>query len=188
MTTLAPKRMRFTVGSYYKMAELGLLDENQQVELIRGDIIDMSPIKSYHAGTVNFLNRILTVTLDHQATVCVQNPIRLDNYSEPEPDLIVAKFRSDLYRRKHPTPTDALLIIEVADSSLQFDREVKGELYAKADIPEYWIVNLIDRQLEIYTKPTTASYQKRQVLTTPAEMQMTILGQSVDLSELFLVE
>ncbi|MEL6836587.1 MAG: Uma2 family endonuclease [Bacteroidota bacterium] len=186
MTTLAPKRIRFTVDSYYKMAELGLLDENRQVELINGDIIDMSPIKSYHAGTVNFLNRALTLSLNDLATVCVQNPIRLDNYSEPEPDIILAKFRSDLYRRKHPTPEDTLLVIEVADSSLQFDREVKGELYATAGIPEYWIVNLTDRQLEVYTEPRVGSYQSKQIFSDSADLQMTVLGKSIDLSELFL--
>ena len=186
MTTLAPKRIKFTVDSYYKMAELGLLEENRQVELINGDIIDISPIKSFHAGTVNFLNRVLTTALNDLATICVQNPIRLDRFSEPEPDLIVAELRPDLYRREHPTPVNVHLVIEVADSSLQFDQEVKGELYAKAGIPEYWIVNLPDRQLEVYSEPASSVYQTRRVITEPNKLQLEILGVLVDLRELFL--
>ncbi len=188
MTTLAPKRMRFTVDSYYKMAELGLLDENQQVELINGDIIDMSPINSDHAGTVDVLTEELLLKLAGAAVIRVQNPLKIDSSSESEPDVLVAKLEPHRYRLRHPTPTDVLLVVEVADSSLQFDRAVKGELYAKAGIPEYWIVNLIDRQLEMYTTPATSSYQKKQTLSIPAEMQMTVLGQLIDLRELFLAE
>ncbi|MEL7422264.1 MAG: Uma2 family endonuclease, partial [Bacteroidota bacterium] len=153
---------------------------------INGDIIDMSPINSGHAGTVDVLTEELLLKLVGLAIIRVQNPLKVDNSSEPEPDVLVAKLESQRYRRQHPTAEDTLLVIEVADSSLQFDREVKGELYATAGIPEYWIVNLTDRQLEVYTEPRVGSYQSKQIFSDSADLQMTVLAKSIDLSELFL--
>ena len=156
-------RRLFNVEEYYKMAETGILEENARVELINGEIITMSPINSQHSGIINFLNRALITTLGNQAIVSIQNPLRLNEYSEPEPDLLISKFREDAYRNAHPTPPDVLFLIEVSDSSLDFDRKVKTAIYAKSGIPEYWIINIPDKKIEIYTHPGDGEYLNRYI-------------------------
>lgn len=154
------KKYRFTVEDYHLMGEAGVIPPDCRVELINGEIIEMSPIKSLHSGTVNLLNRLLTSILGDNAIVSVQNPVQLNDYSEPEPDLSVLKFRSDHYIRSHPGPQEVLLLIEVANTSLDTDQQIKLPLYAEAEIPEVWIVNLSDRQIEVYSKPTKEGYSQ----------------------------
>src|ERR671938_544657 len=132
----------FSVDEYYRMGEAGILTEDDRVELIEGEIIEMSPIGSRHAACVNRLNTLLGRHLRQTAIVSVQNPIRLDAYSEPEPDVALLRPRADYYESGHPTPADALLIVEVADTSADYDRIIKLPLYAKAGIPEAWLVDL----------------------------------------------
>lgn len=170
---------RFTVDDYHHMAASGLLAEDQPVELIYGQIIDMSPINSRHAGTVNLLNRLLSARLDKQYILGVQNPIHLDEFNEPEPDLAIMKFREDFYVHDHPLPSDVLLLIEVADTSLNKDRELKLPLYATAGIPEVWILNLQDGQLECYTEPKEGSYQSTTIKKTGTTLQHTQWGEFV---------
>jgi Uma2 family endonuclease len=153
-------RWTFDVNDYHRMAEAGILSEDARVELIEGEIIKMSPIGSRHAGCVNRLTTILTERTGRTAIVSVQNPVRLDDYSEPEPDIILLKPRGDFYAGAHPTPQDVLLIIEVAETSLDYDIRVKMPLYARAGIPEVWVANLVGDTFETYSDPVGGVYRK----------------------------
>lgn len=166
----------FTVDEYYRMAESGILTEHDHVELINGEILAMSPIGSHHAGCVKRLNNILSTHLKENAIVSVQDPIYIDQYSEPEPDIAVLKPRSDFYTQHHPVPQDVLLIIEVSDITLKYDREVKLPLYAKAGIPEVWIVNLVEDRIEIYTQPAQDLYKQQRIYKK--EDTLTLLDQT----------
>ena len=156
--TTGSKPHLFTVADYYRMAEAGLFHDTPRVELIQGQIIDMSPIGSPHFGMVNRLNRLLVPLVGARGLVSVQNPVRLDHGSEPQPDVAILKPRADDYETGAPAPDDVLLLIEVADSSLDFDRNIKAPLYAQSGIAEYWIVNLPDRIVEVHREPAGARY------------------------------
>ena len=153
-----PTRRRFTVAEYYAMADAGILSENDRVELLDGDLIVMPPIGDWHAASVDLFTNILPPSLQGRAIVRVQNPTRLDNNSEPQPDVMLLRWRDDFYRNGHPAPGDVLLLIEVADSSAEFDRTVKLAAYARAGIPELWIVARPERRIEAYIDPTGDSY------------------------------
>jgi len=153
-------RHLFSVDEYHRMGEAGIFGEDDRVELIEGEIIEMSPIGSPHAARVKRLNRLLVRRLGTRAIVQVQDPVVLNRLSEPEPDLAVLKPRVDFYAARHPEPTDVLLIIEVADSSRGFDRTVKAPLYAQAGIPELWIVDVIDEIVEVYRRPRRGAYRQ----------------------------
>lgn len=148
---------RFSVEDYHRMGEAGIF-EGHQVELLDGKIVDMSPINSNHSGVINLLNRLLSRRLPDNYLLGVQNPVNIGQDSEPQPDLAVLKFRKDFYAHSHPIPEEVLRLIEVADSSLEKDRKVKLPLYASAGIPEVWIVNLTEQQLERYRKPAQQRY------------------------------
>jgi len=129
-------RWKFTVDEYARMAEAGILGEDDRVELLEGEIVEMAPIGPPHAGCVNRLTRLLTSRLGDRAVVGVQNPIRLGSLSEPQPDLTLLRPRRDLYSEGHPEADDVLLVVEVASSTSAFDRQVKMPLYAQAGIPQ----------------------------------------------------
>lgn len=148
----------FDLNTYHFLIEKGLLGEDERKELIEGRIIEMSPIGTKHASVVKKLLRLLIPKLQNMAVVSAQDPISLTNTSEPEPDIVIAKYREDFYAAHHPTPEDILLIIEVADTSLDYDREVKIPLYAKSMISEVWLINLIDNNIEIYKEPLDEKY------------------------------
>lgn len=152
------EHFRLSRERYHQMIARGILGEDERVELIGGELVAMSPIGSEHSGVVDQLNEILVSQLARRAVVKVQGPIHLNDYSEPEPDLVLSKQRKDYYKRSLPTPADILLVIEVADSSLAYDRTVKMPLYARTGIPEAWIVNLIDRWIEVHRDPSPAGY------------------------------
>jgi len=139
---------RFTVAEYDRMIDQGILKEDARVELIRGEIVAKMPIGDPHVACVDRLNRLLILAVGEQATVSIQNPIRLAD-SEPEPDVVLK--RQGFFGK--PGPADILLVIEVADASLEDDREVKRPLYAENGITEYWIVNLIDHCVEVHRQP-----------------------------------
>ena len=143
----------FTVDEYYRMAEVGILGPEDRVELIDGEIFEMSPIGSRHLACVNRATRLFVSTCANRVVVSVQNPLQLSNYTEPEPDVVLLKPRSDEYAAKKPMAEDALLVIEVAETTLKFDRRVKLPRYAKAGIPEVWIENLVDDVLLVYRDP-----------------------------------
>lgn len=151
-------RRRLSVAEYYRMAEAGILTPRDRVELIEGEIVTLSPAGSPHAGTVKRLNRLLVRLVGDRATVSVQDPLRLGDESEPEPDVALLLPRADDYTAAHPIAADVLLVIEVADSSLLYDRRVKRPLYARHGIPEYWIVNLEAEVVEVHRQPTAGGY------------------------------
>ncbi len=162
--TISPIRKRlFTVEEYYKMAEAGILQDEERVELLNGEIITMSPINSFHAGTVNILYGMLYAQLNGEAVIICQNPIHLKNRDEPEPDFTIAHFKQNQYRDAHPIPAEVYFVIEVADSSLEKDREFKRLLYAEANIPEYWIVNIPNRQIEVFRQAKDGDYQEQTI-------------------------
>jgi Uma2 family endonuclease len=152
-------RRRFTVDEYYRMAEAGILGAGERVELIEGEIIEMAAIGSRHASTVKRLNRLLIWGVGDRGVVQVQDPVRLSDLSEPEPDIAVLRPRVDDYAAAHPVPADVLLIVEVADTTVGFDREEKAPLYALAGIGEYWLVDLDADQIEVYRNPGAEGYR-----------------------------
>jgi Uma2 family endonuclease len=154
----------FNVDEYYKMAEVGLLSRDDRVELIDGEIIEMSPIGSTHGGTVKRSSAFLNRKLGHAAIVSVQDPIRLNDFSEPQPDIALLKPRKDFYSNSHPAPEDVLVVIEVADTSVAYDRNVKLPLYARAGIPEAWLMVLQKEVIEVHSQPKSGKYQKVQRL------------------------
>lgn len=163
LDNLVPRR-RFTVDEYHKMAESGLLTEDDRVELIDGEVVEMGPIGSVHASRVSRLNRLLVSMVGDTAVVWPQNPVRLGDQSEPQPDLTLLKPRTDDYRDALPASADVLLLIEISDSSLRFDREIKLGLYARHSIPVVWIVNLRDETIEVHEEPRLDAYESKQTV------------------------
>jgi Uma2 family endonuclease len=181
-----PRRHRLTVTDYYRMAEVGILDAEARVELIDGEIIDMAPPGSPHAATVDYLNEVFVRAVEGRASVRVQNPVRLSEYSEPQPDLALLRRRDDFYREHHPRADDVLLIIEVAASSLRFDRRKKTPLYARHEIPEMWLVDLGGRRLVRYRSPLQGAYTLVDEPDLGAALEVSALeGVAVDLHRLF---
>ena len=167
--TVAVRKKRFTVDEYHRMAELGLFAQGDRIELIRGEIIEMAAKGTAHTVCCGNLVELLVPLVVGQAQVRCQDPITLPTGSEPEPDLVIVQRRSDRYLSGHPQPADVLVVMEVADSSLDYDREVKGPLYAEFGIPHYWIFNVLDGNLEVYGEPRVDeqgrfSYGLRRVL------------------------
>lgn len=149
----------FSVEEYGFLADAGILHEDDHLELIEGRIIDMSPIGSSHAASVNRLLGIFVNLFQDRAIVSVQNPVRLDAHSEPQPDIMLLQSRDDFYAERHPGPEDVLLLLEVADASLDYDRHVKIPLYAKHAIQEVWLLNLRDQTVEVYRSPDPEGYE-----------------------------
>ena len=158
------RKRYFNVDDYYRMAEAGLFSEGDRVELIEGEVVEMSPIGSRHAGCVMRSNTVLNRRFGRLAIVNVQNPIRLGDFSEPQPDLVLLKPRKDFYSTSHPTAADVLVVIEVAETSADYDRNVKLSLYARAGIPEAWLVVLPKDLIEVYSQPKNGKCQKVQRL------------------------
>ena len=154
------EKRKFTVAEYYRMAEVGVLSPEERVELIEGEIIVMAPIGPLHAGDILRSIRLFTRRDDDRFTVQIQNPLRLDDGSEPEPDLMLLRPRADDYTTAHPTPADTLLVIETSDSSLAYDREVKIPLYARAGIPQTLIKNLPGDCIESFDQPGPEGYAR----------------------------
>jgi Uma2 family endonuclease len=158
MPAIVQKKM-FTADEYHRMAGAGIFGEDDHIELIEGEIVRMAAIGSRHAACVGRLTQLFVTRFLGKAIVWGQNPVRIGNYSEPEPDIALLNPREDFYARSHPGPGDVLLIVEVSDSSLEYDREVKLPLYAKAGIREVWIVNLKTSCVEVHTNPSGNEYQ-----------------------------
>jgi len=153
-------RRRFTLDEYHRMGEVGILRPDDRVELIEGEIIQMTPIGSLHAATVTRIYEFFVRRLGERATVRSQNPLVIpDRESEPEPDVMLLTRRTDFYARAHPEPPDVRLLIEVADSSLRYDRLTKVPLYARAGVAEAWVVDVDHRRVEIHRRPTARGYQ-----------------------------
>ena len=150
----------FTRKDYHTMIDAGILREDDPLELINGQIIQQMPIGTAHAGMVNRINQLLTSRVSGRYVVAVQNPIALNEFSEPEPDIALLQPREDFYANSHPTPQDIALIIEVADTSLGFDREDKIPLYAMCGVPEVWIVDLPTKAIHVFRRPGQTNYSE----------------------------
>jgi Uma2 family endonuclease len=180
------QRHRLTVADYYRMGETGILAPDARVELIEGEIIDMSPIGSPYAGTVDYMADVLRSACGRQAIVRTQNPVFLDLHSEPQPDIALLRPRLDFYRSSHPTPADVFLIVEVSDSSLAYDTQIKLPLYARHGIPEVWLVDLPNRRFIVHRTPTPAGFQDVQTLTDLSAVTPLLLpGVRINVSDVF---
>jgi Uma2 family endonuclease len=161
------------------MAAAGILNEESRVELIRGQIVDMAPISAPHVNMVIRLTRMLPAILADRGLLSIRNPVRLDDGSEPQPDVAVLSSRVEEYETAPPGPADILLVIEVADTSLTEDRDVKAPLYAESGIPEYWIVNLVDRVVEVYRQPENGLYLETLRVDAGGKLEILLLPGTV---------
>lgn len=159
---IAMERRRFTVEEYHRMGEAGILSEDERVELIEGEIVEMTPIGSRHAGYVIHLNHLFSKALGDRALVSVQNPVRLSEITEPEPDLTLLRPRADRYIEFLPRPDDVLLLVEVAESRLEKDLKIKVPLYARAGICEVWVIDIEERVVEVHRRASPDGYQVQQ--------------------------
>jgi Uma2 family endonuclease len=173
-----------TADEYERMGEAGIFPRDARLELIEGEIFEMSPIGSPHASCVKFLSELLHLLFAKTLTVSVQDPIRLSDFSEPQPDVALLRRREDFYRGAHPTPADVLLVIEVADTTVVTDRSVKLSLYARAGINEMWLVNIPEGQLEIYSEPSGDSYLRSEFFGRGAQARShTVEGLALSVGE-----
>jgi Uma2 family endonuclease len=179
------QRHRWTVAEYHRMGEVGLLNEDSRVELIDGEIVEMAPIGSEHGGKVNRFIHLFSKIFGDKAIIAAQNPIVLGGYGEPQPDVAVLRWREDYYERAHPHAEDVLLLIEVSDSTLRYDRDVKVPLYASHGIPEVWLLDLQQRQLEIYREPVRGQYRQRECRRAGQIAPILCPDAVIDLAELF---
>jgi len=176
---------RFTVQDYYRMAETGVLRPDARVELLDGRIIDMSPIGPFHGGLVNRLSRFFILRAKGLWTASTQNPLRLNDYSEPEPDIMLLKPAADDYTSRHPEPKEVFLLVEVADRTLDYDREQKLPAYGRAGVPEVWIVNLIEQTIEVYREPNFTGYGSKVILRKAEQARPNAFPEvSLDVAEL----
>ncbi|HWQ31789.1 MAG TPA: Uma2 family endonuclease [Blastocatellia bacterium] len=178
--TLAFERKLFTTAEYHRMIEAGILHEDDHVELLNGEIINMAPIGPRHAACVDRISDLLWRKARKAAIIRVQNPVGLSPYSEPQPDISLLKLRSDYYAHGHPAPDDVLVAIEVADTTLEYDRNAKIPAYARAGIAEAWLVDLNNDRIEIYTQPDQGFYREiRLVSRKQRVISTTIPGLSL---------
>ena len=172
---------RFSVDEYRLLAKTGILTEDDRVELLYGEIVEMSPINEPHAHCVDLLAEYFILHHHNEAIVRVQNPVIISDHSQPEPDLVLAHRKEGGYKKIHPRPEDVWLIVEVADSSLEKDRVVKQSLYASAGIPEYWLVNLEDSCIEMFAEPEDDTYA-RVAIFRPGETIESQWGKGLEVS------
>jgi Uma2 family endonuclease len=154
------QRHRLTVRDYHRMGEVGILAPDARVELIDGEIIDMPPIGSRHAGKVKILLNRLTPAVAGRAIVAVQDPLIFGSDTEPQPDLMLLQPRPDFYQASHPHAADVLLVIEVAESSLAYDRDVKLPRYARQGIPEAWLIDVEQNEITVHRQPAPEGYRE----------------------------
>ena len=181
---LLPRR-RFTVDDFHRMGEAGILAPHDRLELIEGEIVEMSPIGSRHLSVVNTLNHLLVLHAGNEAIVSVQNPVQLGDHSEPEPDLALLTYREDRYRNALPTAKDVLLLVEVADTSLESDRDVKLPLYARHEVPWVWLFDLRSDTVEVHSDPSRGAFRSTRRLAGDDELTLDALNLAVRVGELF---
>jgi Uma2 family endonuclease len=164
MDALTAIRKRFTVVEYQQMAETGILSEDDRLELLEGEIVEMAALGPQHAACVDRLTQRLPLLVQGRAIVRIQNPVRVGERSQPQPDVALLQPRDDFYAGGHPEPEDVLLLIEVSESSLAYDRDVKLALYARAGIVEVWLVALLPQVVEIYRSPSENGYGEKRTM------------------------
>ena len=179
------KKHLTNLAEWKKLGEANIFPPDSHLELINGEILEMAPIGSNHAGHINKLTHLLVQLVSSQAMVSIQNPVQLNDLSEPEPDLMILKPSSDFYSSRHPNASHVLLLIEVADSSLKFDQNQKLRLYALHDIPEYWLLNIQDNCLEVYRQPHNGVYAEKTTLHSGDKITLSQLEDiSINLSDI----
>lgn len=175
MATVNPTKHLTNLDEWRRLGEANIFPPESRIELINGEILDMAPIGFNHAGHLIRLINFFATRIADKALINAQNPLQLGDLSEPEPDFMLLMPSSDYYSSRHPVADDVLLLIEVSDTSLQFDQNQKLRLYARHGIPEYWLLNLNDLSLEVYRKPNGELY---------AEKTTLYAGDSITLSQL----
>jgi Uma2 family endonuclease len=181
---VAAEKRLFTRAEYHRMGEVGILKPTDRVELIRGEIVKMSPIGRHHVAFVNNLTQLLVTRLAGRAIVSVQNPVVLSDDTEPEPDIAILRPRS--YKHAEPAVADVLLLIEVAETSLRYDRVTKRPLYAEAGVPEYWVVDCSAETVEVHRAPTGSGYRDLTVVAGAGSVSLLAFPDvSLALSEIF---
>ena len=184
MTQQTPLHLHpIDLSVYHSMIEHGMLSEADKVELIHGQLVTLSPKGSRHAGCLRKIMTWLPNQVGDRAQIQVQDPIQIPDISEPEPDLAFAKPRADFYAERHPLPDEVLLLIEIADSSLDYDRNIKGPLYAAAGIPAYWIINLPEQVVECHEAPWGERYKRVQVLQPRERLRFPALDIDADVAD-----
>ncbi|HMF57786.1 MAG TPA: Uma2 family endonuclease [Pyrinomonadaceae bacterium] len=184
MSRQLAKRL-LTVDEYERMGEAGIFHPDDRLELLEGEVYKMSPTGSAHAACVKFLSARLNHLFNGELIVSTQDPIKLNDFSEPQPDVALLRWRDDFYRHAHPTPANMMLIIEVADSTVESDRSYKIPLYAKAGIEEVWLVNLPEEQVELFATPSNGTYQTNRIFKRGDQAQShTISDLSVAVSDI----
>jgi Uma2 family endonuclease len=179
------QRHRLTVDEYYRMGHAGVFAPDARVELIEGEVIDMAPIGTRHASAVKKLNALLSAAAGGSAIVAVQDPLRLSDASEPEPDLMLLRPRADFYAHAHPGPADVLLLIEVSDTTVAYDRGIKLDLYAKHRVAEVWIVDLDNNVVRFFRHGDGMAYTDITASETPRATPVAALpGVTIDLANL----
>lgn len=179
-------RKKFRTDEVYQMMEIGILPEESGWELIDGEIIHRMTIGSRHASIVRRLEKYLERNFGDFVMVSGQNPIHVDEHNEPEPDIALLKPREDFYAEKHPAPDDVLLVIEVSDSTLEYDRETKKNLFAEAGIKEFWLINLRDDTIETYSDPSKGIYYQMRIFGRGEIVQSkNITGISLEVNKIF---
>jgi Putative restriction endonuclease len=176
-----PRRL-FTVEEYHRMGEAGILGEDERVELIEDEIVQMAPIGARHIGCVINANRLFLTRLGDRAVISPQNPVVILPRSEPQPDLLLLRPRAVSYSRERPASQDALLAVEVADTTVRYDRLVKGRLYARAGIPEFWLCLAVDGAIEVYREPSPDGYAR---MTPPERVALAFPDLSFPVPDLF---
>ena len=173
------------LAEWKRMGEAGIFPPESRLELINGEILEMSPIGSQHSGLINRLTQLLVkLTLSQETIVSIQNPVQLSDLSEPEPDLMLLKPNSHFYTEHHPSAQDVLLLIEVSDSTLKFDQNQKLHLYALHNIPEYWILNIKEACIEIYRQPHNGCYAEKTTVYSGDSMTLSQLAIHINISDI----
>jgi Uma2 family endonuclease len=175
MATVIPQKHRINLDEWRRMGEAGIFPPESRIELIDGEIIEMSPIGFNHAGHLKRLNKLFSSLIGDQAIVSIQDPVQLGDLSEPEPDFMLLRPEPGFYSTRHPQADDVLLLVEIADSSLTFDRSQKMRLYAAHNIPEYWLLNLNSSYLEVYRQPQPSGYAEKSVLHRGDTVQLLLM-------------
>lgn len=181
----AVRPRRFSVDEFRRMTEAGILPEESGWEVIDGFLVDKMTIGSRHASVVKRLTAFLYGVLGDRFTVAVQDPIHIDDYNEPEPDIAILKYRADFYAEAHPSPADTLLVIEVSDSTISLDREVKLGLYAEAGIPEVWLIDLKANAVERHTSPDNGRYHSIEIIERGGTVaSMSVKGLTAEVTDI----
>lgn len=179
------RRHRLTVAQYHRMGEAGVLAPEQRVELLQGEVVEMAPIGTRHAAAVKRLNQLLAAAAGTHAIVSVQDPLHLDDESEPQPDLLLLRPRADFYAQAHPRPADVLLLVEVSDTTSRIDREIKVPMYAAAGVAEVWVIDLDQNLVHLLRQPADGRYTEVQVTARPGVVCPQALPQAgIDLAPL----